>query len=484
MLTRVAYRHSLSFTFLLVGCSPASLVEVTPPSTVVDPATVATPAGAMQLYALAAGHFAATFGGAHTPSSFPNSGIGAYVSASGYFTDELRLPGTSAFLSFEEFDLRRGFEGTSGNGSYEQLYRPLHMSRVEAQQAIDALHRYAPGTAVQQGRLYALQAYTVLFLAEGFCSGIPLTSVPLIGAPQPSAGLTTEQLFERALALFDSAVTLSADSARFLQMAKIGRARTLLGLGRLADAAAAVQGIPTNFTYAVEYNSTSVGGGNVLGWRTSVTSVWAGFMAVEDREGINGLVWSTDPRAAVSALALSGVSPVNTSGKYKKTSAGVLDVAADVRDNPIRLADGLEARLIEAEADLSSGGSAWLTTLNTLRATCVGSAPCAPIVGLTSAVLPPLADPGTPTARLDLLMRERAMWLYLTGHRQGDLRRLARVYDRDPETLWPTGPQRQIQTRPTGVPELRPYGTYFAFLPDPSEALNNPLYSGCYHFDP
>ena len=42
------------------------------------------------------------------------------------------------------------------------------------------------------------------------------------------------------------------------------------------------------------------------------------------------------------------------------------------------------------------------------------------------AKLGPLQDPGTPDGRVDLLFHERAFWLYLTGHRQGDLRRLIR----------------------------------------------------------
>jgi len=35
-------------------------------------------------------------------------------------------------------------------------------------------------------------------------------------------------------------------------------------------------------------------------------------------------------------------------------------------------------------------------------------------------------DPGTQVGREDLLFRERAFWLFATGHRLGDLRRLAR----------------------------------------------------------
>src|SRR5690606_40849192 len=38
--------------------------------------------------------------------------------------------------------------------------------------------------------------------------------------------------------------------------------------------------------------------------------------------------------------------------------------------------------------------------------------------------LPPLEDPGTDEARVDLLFQERAYWLFLTGRRHADMRRL------------------------------------------------------------
>jgi hypothetical protein len=82
--------------------------------------------------------------------------------------------------------------------------------------------------------------------------------------------------------------------------------------------------------------------------------------------------------------------------------------------------------LIEAEAALNAGDPSWFTTLNTLRATI--SMPAIQTM------------PTTTKAQVDLLYRERAFWLYLTGRRLGDMRRLIRNYGRDPETVFPTGP--------------------------------------------
>jgi hypothetical protein len=89
---------------------------------------------------------------------------------------------------------------------------------------------------------------------------------------------------------------------------------------------------------------------------------------------------------------------------------------------------------------------------------------------------------------LDLVMHERAMWLYLTGHRQGDLRRLAHVYHRDPLTLWPHG----IVSAPAFPPAYPApptingtfYGNDVVYVPPASERANNPMYTGCSDMNP
>ncbi len=53
--------------------------------------------------------------------------------------------------------------------------------------------------------------------------------------------------------------------------------------------------------------------------------------------------------------------------------------------------------------------------------------------------LEPLPDPGSEADRLDLLFRERGYWLYTTGYRLNDLRRLVRQYGRPQDTVFPSG---------------------------------------------
>lgn len=90
--------------------------------------------------------------------------------------------------------------------------------------------------------------------------------------------------------------------------------------------------------------------------------------------------------------------------------------------------------------------------------------------------LAPLADPGATlngtaasNARVDLLFHERAYWLFLTGHRQGDLRRLVRNYGRRQQDVYPTGPY---------FGGLGSYGSDVEF-PIPTGELSNPLFHGC-----
>jgi hypothetical protein len=451
---------------LVAACSPSSLVDVQAPGNVVDPSQVKTAATAIGFYYSAVAWFDKPLAGTGLNTSV--------ISAVGLFTDELAE--TTAFTSggLDE----RLLSLPAGASSSTALYTNLHQARIQAQQARQALQLYAPNAPkAWQGQLYALEAYTVLYFAENFCSGIPLTAVPIDGTPQPTAGLTTEALYNQAITLFDSAIVAGADSAQFVNLAMVGKGRALLGLGRFADAMAAVHSVQTNFLYLAQF-STQIP--NTLSNQTAT-------YRAQNAEGGNGLVWSADPRTGIvirAAIAGAMLWPA----KYYVTAAGTLDASVVAPNTPVRVADGLEARLIEAEADLASGGANWLTILNSLRATCIGQTPCAPVPGLTSASLPPLTDPGTATARLNLVMKERAMWLYLTGHREADLRRMARLYQRDPATLWPTGRISAPAFPPLYITALASdgtlYGTDLVFLPSPNEKTNNSLFGGCYDFDP
>src|SRR5205823_1257762 len=133
---------------------------------------------------------------------------------------------------------------------------------------------------------------------------------------------------------------------------------------------------------------------------------------------------------------------------------------------------GAEARLIELETQLQANTQAARDAiyagLNSLR---TGGAP---IGGSSTANVTVAAmTSGAPTTQdgaIDLLYKERAYWLWLTGHRLGDLRRLVRIYKRDTESVFPTG---QLTPPLEGT-----YGTGTT-VTVPFAERNNPNFSGC-----
>lgn len=386
----------------------------------------------------------------------------------GLLTDELEDPKTGASLGTlltirsvsNPLDERILPDGTTGG---QASYQNLQNIRAFTNQAIGALATYdtAPAdTAMSKmlrSELYALEGYAEVMLADLFCSGVPLSTLDYQHDFTYHAGSTTDQVYRAAVPKFDTAFALADTSTQVLNLARVLKGRAWLELGQYDSAAAAVSAVPEGF----QYRLVTVWGGD-----SRPTSVLTNVATVSDREGSTGLPYrsSQDPRTAMDTVAtedtINGVVsqlpvPLFFPTKYHVTQ-GVTGYV------PVPLADWIEARLIRAEAQLqpaSAPSGPWLTTLNALRAT----------VGLSDTT-----DPGTAKGRIALLFRERAYWLFLTGHRQGDLRRLLRQYGS-------LGFSRQAQVYPTG-PYLAP-GTGFygsdVDVPIPTSESANPLFHGC-----
>jgi hypothetical protein len=130
---------------------------------------------------------------------------------------------------------------------------------------------------------------------------------------------------------------------------------------------------------------------------------------------------------------------------------------------PVEVVNGIDARMIEAEAALSTGDLATFFAIhNALRA-----AP--PKLGeVQPTALPPLVDPGTATDRLSLHFREKAFWTFSRGQRLGDMRRLVRLYNRDASIVFPIGIHYKGGN----------YGSDVNF-PIVTDERNNPLFNGC-----
>jgi starch-binding outer membrane protein, SusD/RagB family len=400
----------------LFGCT--TLTDVSAPD-VVQPAALENPTGGLALWAGAV--------------SRTTTALTQTVVYTGELSDEL----FSAAAAGSDPDRRR-LPDPAISGLYP--YTPMHAARGNILQAIGVLERVAPQPASRIGQLFALMGFIELSLAEQICSGVPLGAIQ-DGQDVPGQPLTTAQMYARAIADFDSALVYAVDSARIGNLARVGRGRAYLELGQLPAARAAVATVPTTYVYRTE-NSASVQPNAVFdAINNSKRST------VADREGLNGLNFrsASDPRVPTQLLGkgADGVTDLYGFTPYSSLAS------------PIVLASGVEARLIEAEASLG-GGSATdaLANLNALRANAPG--------------LPPLMLQSDDAGRVDQLFRERAFWLFLSGHRQGDLRRLVRRYGRTQDAVFPTGPYKGGAT----------YGSDVNFAPEFAQ-LNNPNYHGC-----
>jgi hypothetical protein len=421
----------------IAACSTDRLLRVDDPD-VANPATVAGKDKLPTQLAGLIGDFQVGVDG--------SSGSEGLVNLTGLLTDEFSF--TETFPTRIVIDERRM---TTSNVTLTPIFFNIQRARASGERTSAAYNEFDPDNAGHSHAL-SLTGFAEVFLAETYCSGVPFTSLNDDGSLSNNDPLTTEQALTIAVAHFDSAITIAqtAGDANLESLARVGRARALMDLGRgdFADAAAAVSTVPTEFEYVI-HHSANTGRENNGEWEF----IWnEGRWSQADLEGANGLDFrsAADPRTPFTDLGRGFATNTRLFGPDKYSD----------RANPMVLASGVEARLIEAEAALDAGQpGTWLDDLNALRS--------GPGLGLG-----PLADPGTPDARLDLMFRERAFWLYATGHRLGDMRRLSRSvdrggYGRDAETVFPTGTYIYRGT-PQGT-----YGTDVNF-PIPIEEGNNP----------
>ena len=411
--------------------------------------------------------------------------VPTYVVESGLLSDELedRLTGASAgtLLSSDglgdPLDERILPEGIDPDVVQPGSYMLLQQARGSMNLAIHALAAYdtAPADTAHQhvlrGELYALEGYTEILLADFFCSGVPLSTLDFQGDFTYQPGSSTAAVYRDALAKLDSALTLARSTDSVVNLARVLRGRAYLDLGHPDSAALAVAAVPPDFQYTLV--TTAWGGqfgrdGNLLTARATVS----------DQEGETGLPYrsSGDPRSATKVVCIPNTfSDTLYDPQFCRADTLTFPIKYDTGQSGTNVdslrprfvvANGIEAQLIEAEAALAAGDGSWLTTLNTLR---------------TSIGLGTLADPGTPAGRISLIFAERAEWLFLTGHRQGDLRRLLRQY----------GPQypefrSQDQVYPTGLytaPGQGVYGTAVTAPIPPAETIN-PDFHGCLDRNP
>ncbi len=450
-LTDAVLRAALAVA--VVGCSSVtdSLLEVTDPD-LINPENTNSSAGALAVANGALGRLRDVTVGQESTWLF-----------GGLLADEWGT--SSTFIQNDEADWRKV---QANNGSINNQLRRLYRVRTAANQAITLLKEWEPTRTALIGEMYFARGFAEVQLASDFCNGIPLsdgaTEEIVFGDPLPVSGV-----FTAAIASFDAALAAAtgtdAASLRVQRAARVAKARAQLANNQFAAAATTIggaAGVPTNFNY--QTTSSLATSDNVI-WNQGLSA--KRYTVADSLEGNsrNLLVRNAipffsakDPRLPVIDTKIVG----QDGGTFVRTTA-IYD-----RLTAIDVVNGLDARLIEAEAALRGGNvTQWLATLNALRQG-PDRIPQIGTVVIAATALPLLTDPGTDTARVSLTFREKAFWTFSRGQRLGDLRRLVRQFGRAPANVFPVGTHYKTTA----------YGDDVNF-PIHTDEANNPKFTAC-----
>jgi hypothetical protein len=440
-----------------LACNTDRILEVSDPD-VARPDALEGAAALPTLRAGAVGNFGVAYNGGASDVE--------QVHLSGLVSDE--FINTETFPTRIEIDQRAM---TLGNTSLTGTFFDLTRARASSELSINAYREFAKTTADSTGfpEILSLNGFAYILFAENYCGAVPVSVQEADGSFTFGAPETTNTLLDSAISKFNQALAVPGAplTATFRNLASIGKGRALLDSGNYAAAAAAVAAVPTTFQYNYLHSETS-GRQNNGTWSLTQS---VGRFGEADREAGIGLPFASDgdlkrvggvidPRVADS-LARRGSS--GSAKGFDGATNQMVQAKYPLRASLVTIADGVEARLIEAEAAFNAGDPAGaLTILNALRSN--GALLSQRGYGATS--LPPLTLQATPDAQVDQIFHERAYWMYLTSHRLGDLRRLIRQYARPVNTVFPNGLYFKGGT----------YGTNVN-VPVPQQEQNNPNYT-------
>src|SRR5829696_5194056 len=264
-----------------VACSTNEILSVTDPD-IIPPVSVPSPAGAN-----------ATRLGALARLNTATSGAEGLFLLGGLFADEWN--NGDSFIARQEVDQR---VITIQNNFLTDANRALHRARLAASLATDLLREWSPtGPAAELAEMYFVQAYVENIIAEHYCNGIIISTVKegetIYGDPS-----TVNETLDLALAHADSGLALitgtSAADVRIRNALRVVKGRILVNLNRQADAATAVNGVPTNFAYQMLHSvATSQTQNQIWNFNNNARRY-----SVSTGEGTNGLNFATanDPR--------------------------------------------------------------------------------------------------------------------------------------------------------------------------------------------
>ncbi len=472
-----------ALTILPVACD----LNVQDPD-IVTPGTITNADALPTVRAAALGDFTLAYSGSGADGSGGTEGI---VQMSGLLGDE--LINTETFPTRIEID-RRNTQIT--NATMGGWFRTISRARRSVEFAAQAYERFAPALNGESGypEMISLSGFVYLFFAENWCSGVPFSTINDDGTFTFGQALTSRQMYDSAVARFTRAQTLAlaldttaANSggeatrrARYW-LATVGLARATLGRDGATAAAAVITAanpaVPGTFAYTVTHSENTARQNNGVFNAVNINERYG----VADREG------SFAAGSCTAATNCTGAGPglpyrsdADPRINFTRTGGTNPDVGFDRRTPQfdqrryfdrkasVPVASGLEARLIRAENLLAAGTSnAYIALLDSLRANppsyVLGNNVATPAMGT-------LTDPVVDTSRVNQFFKERSYWLWLTGHRLGDMRRLMRSYGRTEAQVFPTGAYFKQNLQ---------YDGSDVNFPVPIDEENNPEFTQC-----
>lgn len=365
---------------------------------------------------------------------------------------------------------RRTIATNNGDFPYQSVTQP----RGYLRDALAAMNTYVKDSTALIGELWMGLGFIEMSLAENFCNGVPLGHT-VSGEVTLGPGLTNAQIFDTASAHLDSALAINQQTdvqGNFVRkVSRIIKARILMDQGKYDEAAALVpeSAVETGYQYLFTTSTGTNGGLEDNGiWQIQVNT--ARITVGDSFDLINGapnLIKNALPFASAKDPRVPVKGPTGTAEDLV-TPMYINQIWAN-RDDPIPMASGIDARLIEAEARLRHDDYAgMLTILNKLRTSPqkIGTLNVPAMAAIATV-------PATKDAAINLFFREKGFWTFGRGQRLSDLRRLIRQYGRTQENVFPTG-KFSFGGVETGV-----YGTDVNF-PVPDDELPNPNFKGCF----
>jgi hypothetical protein len=430
---------AVAFLPVLGACSDVkdTLLEAVDPD-VIPPESSNSAEGALALYFGALGRLKTAASG--------TGGEGSTWLFGGLLADEWST--SSTFVQNDETDQR---SIQTNNSTVTTMFRQLARARTSSNEAIRLMRVWRESETTRIAELYFVRAFAETTMANDYCNGIPLSSQDSTGALIFDVPHPISYVFEKAVASADSGLALIPATATGTQELLVRRAllitkaRALLGLNKIAEAAALVPStgaaaspgsfVPTSYSYDLTYATSS---GDVTLWAQPRSSRRYTVGDSLEGRGRNLLVRNAVPFFSAKDPRVPVTYTVSNGGKDTTISQDGLIPSRTTtlwaRSSTVAAVNGLDARLIEAEGKLRANDIAgMMTILNGLRA--------APpkLNDIQPAVMTALPTPATQDAAISLYFREKAFWQFGRGYRLGDLRRLIRQYNRPQDQVFPVG---------------------------------------------